>query len=399
METLINKLNIETISLLVFGLSFVISYLTIPKLIDIIKYKDLMDHPNARSSHYNKTPTLAGVVFYISAIASLFIIHFIDNNDISFNVLIGLTILFFVGLKDDLMILSAKTKVLAQLLAITFILLNFDMSMIKFHGFLGITEIPLVLSIAISYFVAIFIINAYNLMDGIDGLAGMLGILILSIYALLFYNAGIDYFFLIAIMSIGFLIAFLRFNLSNKKKIFMGDTGSMIVGFIIGFLTLRLLAMNVVELNSIHIKPQNLALVTLSILFFPIFDVSRVIIIRRLKKRAIFKPDRCHMHHILIDKGLTHIKASKTIVLSNLLICISIYSVNTYLNIFGLFILFIILSFVAFLILMVLDRDGLAIKNRKKFKALFPRYIQNREFRIRKKIIWTLKNLFYKNKL
>ncbi len=239
MELLINKLNVESFSIILLGISFLISYIMIPKLIGVIRFKKLMDDPNVRSSHINKTPTLAGLVFFVSLIICLFFIRYFDTMDISFNITVGLTILLIIGLKDDLVVLSVKTKLISQLFAVTFILLNEDVYFNNFHGFLGIEEIPFILTIGLSYLSIIFIINAYNLIDGIDGLAAMLGILIFSIFAILFYKIELNFYFLLSIASIGFLVAFLRYNLSKSKKIFMGDTGSMIVGFLIGILTLR----------------------------------------------------------------------------------------------------------------------------------------------------------------
>jgi UDP-GlcNAc:undecaprenyl-phosphate/decaprenyl-phosphate GlcNAc-1-phosphate transferase len=399
MEQIIHRINIESLAFFIFGFSFIISYLIIPKLISVIRFKNLMDGPNLRSSHFDKTPTLGGVVFYISLVFGLFVIHYYDVIDISFNILVGLTVLFFVGIKDDLVVLSAKSKVLAQLLAITFILINPDLHIVSFHGFFGITEILFFLTIAFSYFIMIFIINSYNLMDGIDGLAAMLGIVIFTIYAIFFYRIELIFYFLLSVISIGFLIAFLRFNLSKKRKIFMGDTGSMIVGFLIGIMTLRFLALKVTELEKLHIDSKNCILIVFAILFFPVIDVVRVIIMRLINKRKAFSPDRCHMHHILVDKGLSHVKASVILTISSVIIFLVIFLTNTYLSVFGLVVLFFILTFFTFYILLLLDSDRSANKYRKKFKSLFPRSFQIREFRIRKRIIITLKSLFFKNML
>jgi len=297
------------------------------------------------------------------------------------------------------MVLSAKSKILAQLLAITFILINPDLYIQNLHGFLGINEISIYFIIPISYFFMIFIINAYNLIDGIDGLAAMLGVLIFSIYAIFFYFVGLNVYFLLSVVTVGFLIAFLRFNLSRKNKIFMGDTGSMILGFLIGMMTLRFLALNVTQFQEVHIKPQNSLLVALSILFFPVIDVIRVILMRLINKKKIFYPDRCHMHHILIDKGITHIKASITLTLSSLFIFFVIFLTNTFLSNLSLSILFLILTLGTFFVLMILDSDKKARKYRKKFKSLFPRSFQGKEFRLRKSVIITLKKLFYRNML
>ena len=399
MELLINKLNVESFSIILLGISFLISYFMIPKLIGVIRFKKLMDDPNVRSSHINKTPTLAGLVFFVSMIICLFIIRYFDSMDISLNIIVGLTILLIIGLKDDLVVLSVKAKVISQLFAITFILLNQDVHFNNFHGFLGITEIPLILTISLSYLYMMFIINAYNLIDGIDGLAAMLGIIIFSIFALLFYKIELNFYFLLSITSIGFLVAFLRYNLSKKNKIFMGDTGSMIVGFLIGILTLRFLALDIAQLESINVLPQNIFVVTLSVLFFPAIDVIRVIIIRLINNTGAFSPDRRHLHHVFIDKGLPHIRASLTISASSIFAFSIIYLANTFLSYKWLMVLFLFNTFITYYLLILLDTDPIMRVHRKKVKSFIPKGIYKLEFRIRKGVIIFLKKVFYKDLL
>ena len=388
--------NRVVFAVFIFGISFVISNKMIPLIIETVHYKKLMDHPNGRSSHSEITPTLAGVSFFASLIISIFFMQKYDESHIGFSVVAALTILFFLGLKDDLMVLSSKTKVLLQSVAILFILVNPELQIINFHGFIGLTEIPLWIAVPISYFIMLYIINAYNLIDGIDGLAGMLGIVFSLIFALLFYFSGVYYYALIAVVITGFLIAFLKFNLSKNKKIFMGDTGSMIVGFLLGIMTLRLLALDAFQLESIYIKPSNIFIVALSILFFPVIDVIRVIIVRIINKTGPFSADRRHMHHVFIDKGLSHIDAAITFTMSNIFAFLIIYLSNAYLSAFSLTILFVIITFITFYLLLLLDVDPAARIHRKKFKTYIPRIIYETEFMIRKNIIVFLKKIFYK---
>jgi UDP-N-acetylmuramyl pentapeptide phosphotransferase/UDP-N-acetylglucosamine-1-phosphate transferase len=358
-----------------------------------------MVHPNDRSSHLNSTPTLGGVAFFASLVISIFFMRKFDETGISMHIIVALTILFFLGLKDDLMVLSSKTKVILQTAAIFFIILNPEILFNNFHGFLGINSIPIYVGIPISYLTILYIINAYNLIDGIDGLAGMLGILIATIFAFLFFFIGVYFYSLIALVIVGFLVAFLRYNLSKEKKIFMGDTGSMIVGFLIGMLTLRFLALNAFQLQSVNIRPENLFIVTLAILFFPVIDVIRVIIIRLLNGRGAFTADRCHLHHIFIDKGLSHITASITLTVSGMVSFLIVFFANKFLGFIGLMVLFLVLTFITFYLLLLLDKDETAKKHRKKMKTYLPEPVYRLEFRIRKKIIVFMKKLFFKDLL
>ena len=373
MEILLQKINIEIYSFFILVISFVISYLMIPKLIGVSRYKKLMDNPNSRSSHVNNTPTLGGIAFYISLMICLFIIQRFgfDIGNISFNIIASTTILFIAGLKDDLVVLSPRAKIISQLVAITFILVNSEIYIVNFYGFLGITDVPIGLTIVFSYFLVLSIINAYNLIDGIDGLASMLGIVIFTIFSLVFYNLQLYYYFLISVISIGFLIAFLRYNLSVKNKIFMGDTGSMIVGFLIGILTLRFLALNTVQFQEIHIKPENIILLVLAVLFILFIDTVRVVSIRLINKKEIFSPDRNHIHHILVDLGWSHIKASILINIFNLFVTMLFFMLNIFLEIKSLSIRFGLTTLVTIFILFYLNTNYTTIKQRDKVISTF----------------------------
>lgn len=355
MEFLLQHIN--NYGILLFLISFVITYLMIPKLIGVIRYKKLMDNPNIRSSHVNKTPTLGGIAFFVSIVIGLLLIQRYDNVGISLNIIVALTILFIAGLKDDLVVLSVRAKVLLQLLAITFLLMNTDIHIGNFYGFLGLYEVPLWITVGFCYFTMFSIINAYNLIDGIDGLASMLGIMIFLIFGVVFYSLNLYFYFLICVIPIGFLIAFLRYNLSNTKKIFMGDTGSMVIGFLIGILSLRFLSLNEIQLEKIHIQPENLLFLTLVILFVMTTDTIRVVIIRLVNKKGLFKPDRNHVHHILIDLGLSHIQSSIVLLLYSILICSLFYVINLYFSAHSLLFMFSLTVLFTILLLVYLNQN------------------------------------------
>jgi UDP-N-acetylmuramyl pentapeptide phosphotransferase/UDP-N-acetylglucosamine-1-phosphate transferase len=164
------------------------------------------------------------------------------------------------------------------------------------------------------------IINSYNLIDGIDGLASVVGIVIMVIYTTIFYLTQEYFFALLAITVNACLMAFLGFNLSSDKKIFMGDTGSLIVGFVISILTLKFLALNPGDYTELPFLLENAPLIAISILIVPLFDTARVFTIRIANKKGPFSPDRNHTHHVLIDYwGLSHKQASFIIGCFNLL--------------------------------------------------------------------------------
>ncbi|MBU2974883.1 undecaprenyl/decaprenyl-phosphate alpha-N-acetylglucosaminyl 1-phosphate transferase [Zobellia sp. B3R18] len=310
---------LETAILLFIG-SFLLTYLTIPKIIIVVEFKRLMDDPNQRSSHKMKTPTLGGIAFYCTLIFALFFIRDRDLFDEAMYMIPALTVLFIIGLKDDLVVISPGAKLLAQVFAIFFILINPSFTIHSLNGFLNINEIPYYLYLIIAGFMMITIINSYNLIDGIDGLASVVGIVIMVIYTTIFYMTGEYFFALISITMNASLMAFLGFNLSSDKKIFMGDTGSLIVGLIISILTLKFLALRPTVYTELPFLLENAPLIAISILIVPLFDTARVFAIRIANKKGPFSPDRNHTHHVLIDYwGLTHKQASFIIGCFNLL--------------------------------------------------------------------------------
>ena len=297
--------------ILFFVGSYLLTFFTIPKIIRLVEYKNLMDMPDIRSSHIKRTPTLGGVAFFYTLILALFFLKNWDTNDEVIYFIPGLTILFITGLKDDLVVLSAFTKLIAQIIAIAFILSNESFMIHSLNGFLGINEIPVHIYYVVAGFMMLTIINAYNLIDGIDGLAAIIGIVILIIYTAIFYMTKEYFYVLISIALNGCLMAFLRFNLSEKQKIFMGDTGSLIVGFIISILTLKFLALSPSALSNLPFVWENIPLIAISILIVPLFDTARIFTIRLANKKSPFSPDRNHTHHILINYfKISHRQAS-----------------------------------------------------------------------------------------
>jgi UDP-N-acetylmuramyl pentapeptide phosphotransferase/UDP-N-acetylglucosamine-1-phosphate transferase len=383
--------NILFVAFFIAVLIFSVSYILIPKLIGVIRFKNLMDNPNGRSSHLEQTPTLGGVAFYMSLILGLFFIRFWDEDDIGYSLIVGISILFFIGLKDDLMILSAKTKTIAQIVAISFLVVKPCFQTLSLHDLFGFQEIPWALGILLIYFIFFYVINAYNLIDGIDGLAASIGVFASLAYAMFFYFSGHYYYFLLSIIIGSFLMAFLPYNFSKTQKIFMGDTGALIVGFLLAVLSIRFVNLDNQELIELQIRPNNSYVIALSVLFFPIVDVLRVIFSRLSRGKSPFEPDRCHVHHILIDKGLSHLKATSTIFISTVVLFGIVYSLSEVLNFYVLLLVYMVLVVLTFSILIVLDQDRQSKSLRQKFKSLFPKWFQRLEFRLRKKTFVFLK--------
>jgi UDP-N-acetylmuramyl pentapeptide phosphotransferase/UDP-N-acetylglucosamine-1-phosphate transferase len=291
--------------------TFITTYIIIPKVILVTNAKELSTPVIGRSAHTFPIPSFGGVAFFVTLVLMISLIQSMNLNFIGNNLIAGLTILFMVGLKDDLIVSTVRVKLIGQFIATAFIIFVPRLQIISLHGFLNIYEIPPFLALPMALILMLAIINAYNLIDGIDGLAGIIGIIICSIYAVIFFFTNRDFSFLISLSVIAILAAFLRYNLSSgTNKIFMGDSGSLIIGFLLGFLTLRFLTIDPFTILDYQFKTENRIILIIAILFIPIFDTTRIVFSRLLKKQNPFKADRNHAHHILIDLGLSHIKAS-----------------------------------------------------------------------------------------
>lgn len=371
MQYVYSSLSLELLAIFIILQSFVVSYLVIPRIIAIVRIKNLMDNPNQRSSHKEKTPTMGGVAFFASLLSSLYFLQVYDSQKLGLSLVIGLLILFYVGVKDDLVGVTPKTKIIGQILAFVFVMDSNELSIDTFNGFLGIYELPLWFSYSLGVFIIISIVNAYNLIDGINGSASMVGIMIFSIFSFIFYQTHDYYFVLLSLSSIGCLLAFLRYNISKKNGIFMGDTGSLLIGFIIGVCTLRFLNLPVDRLAAADIKYFNKFVLIFIILFIPFVDTMRVFLIRVLKHRSPFFADRNHIHHIMIDyMGLSHIQASMLLALFNLLAFVLFYIANLYIPTITLFVILVLFVIGTTLLVFYYNRSFAVRRNKQKIQKI-----------------------------
>ena len=354
----------------IFLANLITTFLLIPRIRNTTLKLGYIDTPDARSSHQNTVPTFGGIAFYISLILTLFMLQKEYDNAIIITLLVSISILFFTGFKDDLRNSSPKAKLFGQLLAVSLLMLHSEFYISSLHGLFGIYEMPPIIGVPFSVFLFISIINAYNLIDGIDGLASMVGIVAAFSFGVLFYHLDLYFYTGICVAIISMLFAFLRFNFSTKKKIFMGDTGSLTIGFVLGILGMRLMTLDFETVSLIGIPRSGIPLLFLTILIVPTFDVSRVIFIRLIKKMSISSPDRNHIHHILIDAGLTHKKASLLLGIVNIflvgLMYFSIKLIGLYTSISFLALILLLFIYLFFIMNRRFDAIRIRIKLRNK---------------------------------
>jgi UDP-N-acetylmuramyl pentapeptide phosphotransferase/UDP-N-acetylglucosamine-1-phosphate transferase len=307
--------------LMAFILAYIIASQSFPTILYVAREKHLMDEPDDRSVHDNHTPTLGGIGIFLGIIVVMTIVGAFLNTKVLLLVMGGLTVLFFLGLKDDLTVLSAQKKFLGQLFSALLLIVFTDTRIIGFSTILGIDELPYWVSVGFTLFVYILIINAYNLIDGVDGLAGTIALCASGIFGYLFVMAGDLSLATIAIALCGSLIAFLRKNFSSKEKLFMGDTGSMVVGFLLAVFTVSFIHVAQSDASSDYYRAA--PALALALLFYPLIDTFRIFFIRLfVHKTSPFRADKNHIHHRFIQNGFSHL--ATTLIISGISIVIVI---------------------------------------------------------------------------
>lgn len=370
----LSELQINQI-IFVFIWVFILSYVFFPLIRRIIISLKIKNNVLSRSSHEGYVPNFGGLVFFISYFSVFFLIPDFRESNTTFVLLASMAVIFVTGFLDDLITLSPKLKLVGQLISATIVLVEPQLTINSLYGFLGIYEFSFFYSTIGTVFFLVLLINAFNLIDGIDGLTAITGIVISVFYSLIFFKASQFLFFTICITNIAMLLAFLRYNFSKRKKIFMGDTGSLLLGLVLGILTIKIMSLNLIALNTFSFPQRKVPLLLMGILFIPILDTFRVLIIRYLNGKPIFEADRNHLHHILIDAGFSHRSVSFGIGLFNTVIAVFMFFVVKYLSFYpSLFILgFLFLLSAVFLFW--INRNRSAIRKKIKLKNKFTLFL------------------------
>ncbi len=301
--------------LLTAAVSFIITFLAIPIILQVAEKKNLYDIPDERKLHTRLVASLGGVgIFAGFLLASLLSIQGYLNPEFQYFFAAALVI-FFLGLKDDLMILSASKKFIGQIIAASILIHLGGIRLDSMHGLFGFEFVSEGFGLALSYLTIIVVINSFNLIDGVDGLAASLGILSMLVFGIYFFIINQQAYALLSFSMAGSLVAFMIFN-HQPAKIFMGDSGSLMIGLVNSILVIKFI--NVADSPLVALPVQSAVAVGFAILIVPLLDTLRVFSIRILKGRSPFTPDRNHVHHLLLDRGLSHAAVTFTCVSINI---------------------------------------------------------------------------------
>ena len=324
---------------LAFLWALLVSIYAVPSIRHVAHKKNLLDQPNHRTIHEMLTPRLGGIAIFAGFISSLTIFGNIESG--VQQLIAGCFIIFFVGVKDDLVNVSVFKKFFLQLLATSIVVFMTDIRISGFQGLFGIYEIDPNLSYPLTFIIMIGLTNAINLIDGLDGLAGSIVVTIALSFGTYFFLSGDMAFTFVAFALAGSVIGFLRYNMF-KASIFMGDTGSLVCGFIIATM-----AIYFVESRVYTSGPA----IAIGILIIPIFDTLRVFVLRMFKGVSPFHPDKNHIHHKLLSYGMSQLSVVFILVSLNLLII----SIVSYFNELGNTYLFLGMTMILLVLSIVLD--------------------------------------------
>lgn len=297
--------------------AFLVALFAVPSIIYIAHLKNMLDTPNVRTVHESLTPRLGGVAVFAGFMSALTI--FADLGNGIQQLLAGCIVLFFVGLKDDLVSISVSKKFVGQLLATGVVMIMADVRITSFQGILGIHELPIGISYAFTFFVIVGVTNAINLIDGLDGLAGTIVLIIVSTFGYYFMRyGGASYgnYAFVSICLIGGMLGFLRYNF-HRASIFMGDTGSLVCGLIVSVLAIQFIEMGLKIGQPFGASSPSVAA---GILFVPLFDTIRVFTVRMIAGRSPFSPDKNHIHHRILAMGFQQISTVMLLGLLNLVV-------------------------------------------------------------------------------
>lgn len=317
----------SNIILYLFGflVSVTCGFIAIPIILRYCIKHNLYDTPDKRKVHKNNIPRLGGVCFVPSMLLAFTGVLFYMFNAMpvgantpfslwSVIFFIGLVMVYIVGLIDDVVGLTPNVKFLVQTVA-AILMPASGLWIQNLHGLFGIYELPFAIGATLTVFIIVFITNAINLIDGIDGLCSCLSLIAISGFIYLFHNSGLHFYCILMAGLVGVIVAFLRFNLFGNAergmKIFMGDSGSLSLGYILAFLFLK----NATGTTSVQLDESHKLLESFSLLIVPVFDVVRVIMLRIRLNKPIFGADKNHIHHRLMQTGLNQHQTLASILL------------------------------------------------------------------------------------
>jgi len=288
-----------------------------PLLIKLFSRKSIVDRKDSRKIHQREVPTMGGTGFFLAFILTILLLGSFEQLAAHRVELLTISVMFVVGLRDDLIELKPISKLIAQLVPAILLIYLTSLVFTSLNGFLGITAIPYWAGLSLSLLTIVGLTNSFNLIDGLDGLAGSLALLASVVFGTWFYIQGIEFYSFIAFAFAGSLAGFIYYNW-QPAKIFMGDTGALVIGFLLSILAIKFIDINTALPTGTLFKFNAGIAFTISVLIIPVFDTIRIIAVRIISRKPLFSADKNHTHHMLLRLGLSHSQSTLILLAINL---------------------------------------------------------------------------------
>lgn len=309
----------------VFIASLVV-FLIHPRLVKIAKMKQIVDNPNARKLNKVPVPVLGGVGVFFGLMFGLGVAgYYVRNMEIQFELIIAMMVMLYTGVGDDIMDVSPTARFALQICTVCMMMFLCGIYIDNFHGLWNIYRLPVAVAVVLTLISGVGIINSINLIDGVDGLCSGYGMFASLLFGICFVRMGDMSYAVLAFSMFGALIPFMMHNMFGAKyKMFLGDGGSLVLGFICSLYVMR-----IIQSGSDHITGSTVSF-TLAVLAIPVFDTLRVMTARMLKGRSPFSADKTHLHHMFIGLGFSHVLTSVNMLILNGLVVVVWHVCNVF---------------------------------------------------------------------
>lgn len=290
-----------------------------PYVLKVAKTKNIVDNPNARKLQRTPVPVMGGLTVVFGVLSGLMGYNLFGNSFDLFPTFATIIIIMIVGLMDDIISLSPKVRFVIEIVLVLFLIHTSGCQINDFHGLWGVGVIPNYISVPLTVFACVGIINAINLIDGVDGYSSGYSIVSCILFGVMFYELGYIRMVAIAAVVAASLLPFFLHNVFGKhSKMFIGDSGTLSLGVIFSTFVITILSAN----QNVDVERDNLGLIpfTLAVLCVPVFDTLRVMSARIARGESPFSPDKTHLHHLFIELGYSHIGTTMSIIGINLFV-------------------------------------------------------------------------------
>lgn len=324
-------------------LSFIVAAMAVfvvhPSLVKIAHLKSIVDNPDARKLNKVPVPVLGGVGVFFGIMFSLSVAgYYVEGMNIQFELIIAMLIMLYTGVGDDILQLSPRLRFALQIFVVCLMMFLGGIYIDDFHGLWGIGELPWYIAVTLTIFSCVGIINSINLIDGVDGLCSGYGVFASLAFALCFLRMGDVSYAILAFAVAGAIFPFMLHNMFGERyKMFLGDGGSLVLGFICSLYVMR-----VIQSGNEVVSESTISL-TLAVLAIPVFDTLRVMTARIIAKRSPFSPDKTHLHHMFIRLGYSHVITALNVIFLNGLVVL-IWRLCNKLNLSGEVQLYVVIA-------------------------------------------------------